>query len=185
MSVWNKLVAALLLMRRSWIIALVLMAVLAVILLIFCRGFTWRSRRMGVYGLLVNLPDRDIWRLTFSLTRFCYAAGVAFSLSELTLPHYMMLLLLCLPFDLIRFSPLRLLFSLISGALLGAALFAGDMLYAYMREVRPEPGIFVIYLLLALFCTLYAAYLTTRDIRQLAWERAEKGEKTHAENENA
>lgn len=185
MRIWDKLITALLLMRRSWIIALVLMAVLAILLLTFCRGFSWRSRRIGFYGLLVNLPDRDIWRLTASATRFCYAAGVAFSMSELTLPHYLMLLALCLPFDLIRFAPLRLAFSLLNGVLLGAALFAGDMLYAYMREIRPEPGIFVIYMLLALFCALYAAYLTARDIRQLAWERAVKGGKTHGEENNA
>ena len=175
MSVWDKLLTAFLLMRPQWIIALALVFVLSVVFLLCCRNFSWRSRRMSVYGLLVNLPDRDILRLAVSVARLCYAAGVAFSFSELQLPHYLMLLLLCLPFDLIRFHPLRLLFSVVNGVLLAAALFAGDMLISYIREVRPEPGIFAIYILLALFIVLYAVYLTMRDVQQLALERIGKG----------
>lgn len=168
---WNKLLSAALLLRRPILIALAFMAVLIVVCLILCRDFHWRSAKMTWFGLLVGLPGRDLYRLSASWARLAYTVGVAFCFTELEPPHYLLLLLLCLPFDLVKFSPLRLLFAVLNGGVLGAALFAGNLLLVYMREVHLQTGVLVMYLLLELFLCLYAAYLTLRDVQQLAMER--------------
>ncbi len=180
---WNRLLAALLMIRSPLLIALSLMAALIVLCLILCRNFSWRSPKMVLFGLLVSLQKRELYRLSVSMTRLVYTVSLAFCFTELELPHYLLLLLLCVPFDVVRFSAPRLLFSLLNGALVCTALFAGSLLLVYMQEVRVQAGVFCIYLLLELFICLYSAYLTMRDVQTLASERVHQGGVRHEQSE--
>jgi hypothetical protein len=141
----------------------------------------WRKKRALVFGMLYGMTDRErIW-LSGQISRQIFVVAVVCLGIRTGLPHMLLYAgmfaveAFSLPFP----SPGRLLFSLLNNTVIFGAVLVTDMLYGFLRDVRDDNRILLIYVLMSLFVVLYALYFALRDLSGLL-ERKNRSDSTAA-----
>jgi hypothetical protein len=151
------------------LLAAVVAVLLFLLTLVFTKHMGWRKKRAFVFGMLYGMTDRErLWLSGQIVRQICIVSTVCFGVRP-GVPHMILFAGLFLieaaapPFA----GPGRLCFSFANNAVVFGALFVGAMLYGFLRDVRGDARILLIYVLMGLFVSLYALYFTLRDLSVL------------------
>ncbi|MDR2132611.1 MAG: hypothetical protein LBP30_04610 [Clostridiales Family XIII bacterium] len=148
------------------LISFVCAALLFVLTVVFTKNMGWQKRRVLFVGMffgmtgpeLLWLADR-IFKQIFVVSVLCL--GIKPGLSHILLFVGIFLVEVLTPPS---FGPGRLLFALVNNAVIFCALLVTGMLSGFLRDVRGDGSVLLIYILMALFVILYSLYFTLRDV---------------------
>lgn len=146
------------------------------------KRFGWSGKLIKIHGLFTDLttPDQiQVCSLYLRLVMVLYAV-VTMTVGRPVYPA----MLICFGGILGIFSRRirKLLEELGNTLLLLGGFYAEGLLVAYMREIRYENSIFIVYVLAGLFVALYTAYFFLRDIKNISEGRQKIYDKVEKES---
>jgi len=101
-----------------------------------------------------------------------------------TLSSVLFFIMLCILYNLLAFRFSVFLFDLFNSAVICAALLVGNILTGFLQEVRFDWRTITVYVLLAIFISVYSAFFFLRDVARIAQrEPKRKGIKNEEEQE--
>lgn len=144
--------------------------------LISLRRFRFDGMLIRVHGLFAALTRRRMLSLSTLYLRLSFIlwclAGMRFD----RLIYAVLMLAFCALLCALDPAPKHLFAECANTVLLLAGLYAAGLLAAYMREIQFDWGIFTVYVLLAVFMTLYALYFFFRDVKLISEARLRTAE---------
>jgi hypothetical protein len=136
--------------------------------LLLSGNVNWGLKRMKVLGLLFGMPNRDVLWLAQAILREAFIVSVVvFHLrmdSAFIACFAGFVLIGALSY---RGQPLKIVFDVINGAAMGAALLATNVMWGFLNEVRSDRSILLIYILLSVFVAVYSLYFIIKDLGDL------------------
>lgn len=132
------------------------------------KRFGWNGTLIKIHGLFTDLttPDQiQVCSLYLRLVMVLYAVATM-TVGRPVYPAMLILFGVILGLSGRRIR--KLLEELGNTLLLLGGFYAEGLLVAYMREIRYENSIFVVYVLAGLFVVLYTAYFFLRDIKNIS-----------------
>lgn len=171
---WAKILPVLLDFKWLVICTLCVGLLLGVCGLFLCRNFHWHQKRIKFLGIFLNLHTKDNLFLCVALLRCLFVVSSAVFCVEIDMAQLCFFLVLCLLYNLLHFRLGSILFDLFNNTIICAALFAGNILIGFLHEVRFDWRTITVYVLLALFITVYSAFFFLRDVNRLVQSEPKK-----------
>jgi hypothetical protein len=155
-----------------WELAIVGMAFAALLFALtiaFTKNIGWRKKRVRFVGLLFGMSGPELLWLSDRLCRqiiivSILCLGISPGPAHILLFVGLFLVEAAMPPS---FGPGRLLFAFVNNAVIFCALLVTGMLADFLRDVRGDARILLVYVLTALFVILYSLYFTLRDVSGL------------------
>lgn len=140
---------------------------LGMIGLLLCRNLRWHQKRLKFLGIFLNLHTKDNLLLCVALLRCLFVVSAVAFCVEIDTAQLCFFIALCVVYNLLHFRLATFLFDLFNNAVICAALFTGNILIGFLHEVRFDWRTITVYVLLALFITVYSAFFFLRDVSRL------------------
>jgi hypothetical protein len=137
-------------------------------IILLTGNVNWGQKRMKVLGMLFGMRNRDVLWLTQSILRETLIVSVAVFHLRMDVAF-----ITCFAGFVIigalayRGQPMKILFDVINGAAMGAALLATNVMWGFLNEVRSDKSILLIYILLSIFVSVYSLYFIIKDLGDL------------------
>jgi hypothetical protein len=173
LGVFDDFVAAAAALSDFIVAALLAAALLFAATHIFTGRVTWRKKRVLFVGMLCGMKDKELVWLSGQLLRLLLVTAVPCLGLGLGIPHMLLFAgLFAIEAASLPFAGAgKLLFSLASNVVIFGAVLVADMLYGFMRDVRGDHRILLVYALTSLFVVIYSLYFTLRDLCELTERR--------------
>lgn len=168
----DQILATVLEMSKFLLLSLAVSIVLLIALLIATRGTDGRSKRMRVLGLLFGLGRSGALWMSQAIVKELFIISVAVFHIEVTahvIAFYGGLLIVGLA--AYRRTAVRFIAELVNGAVTVAALIGINAMWVFITDVRSDPAILTVYILMSVFAAVYNLYVTAKDMGDLL-ERA-------------
>jgi hypothetical protein len=136
--------------------------------LLFIWNINWKQRRMRALGLLFSMSRRRLLWMAQTILREAFIISVVvfrLQMNAALISFFAGLVIIGLLTS--GGKPMKLVFDLLNGAAMAAALIVTNILWAFMLEVRYDVSILVIYILISVFVSLYALYFGVKDLGDL------------------
>jgi hypothetical protein len=155
------------------VMALVLAALLFAATHIFTGRVAWRKRRTLFVGMLCGMKDKELVWLSGQILRLLFVTATVCLGLRPTLPHMLLFagLFAVEAASLPHENAGKLIFSFANNLVIFGAVLAADMLYGFMRDVRGDSRVMIVYVLTALFVVMYSLYFTLRDLCDMTEKR--------------
>jgi hypothetical protein len=137
------------------------------ICLLLYRGFLWEANRIKLVGLFINLDRTTTLWLCVIVLRCLFLISMVVFCVDIKAAHIYFFVLLFIAYNLYHMRIARLLFDLFNSIIEFTALLSGNVLIGFLNEVHFDWRTAAVYLLLALFITVYSCYFLLRDISSL------------------
>ncbi len=148
------------------------MTLCAFLILFLCvRRLEARGKGARLAGLFVGLQGRSALLLALAWVKFCLLCAILLTARSAGLAHYVLLLCLGAGFLLLRPALESLLTEVVGGGLLAAGIALCGGLLEYLRQIRNDGRIRLVYWLLAIFLILCAAGIFLREAGAISGER--------------
>jgi hypothetical protein len=150
---------------------------LGLMYLVSLKLFGWNRQLLRIHGLFTDLTIWDNLLLCGLYLRFMLLIYSLLSMRQGGGIYPAMLICMAVLLVIAKGS-IRGIFEEAGNTLLFiGGLYAEGILLAYMREIRYETGILMIYILAGLFILQYALYFILRDIKNISKGREKKWKK--------
>jgi hypothetical protein len=168
---WAKILAVTLDFRWLIIFTLIMGILLGMVSFLLCRNLQWHQKRIKFLGLFINLHTGEILWLCVAILRCFFVVSAAVFCVEIETVHIYFFVMLCVIYNILYFRVGGLLFDLLNSAIIFAALLVGNILIGFLQEIRFDWHTMTVYVLLALFISVYSAYFLLRDVSKLIDEK--------------
>jgi hypothetical protein len=136
--------------------------------LLFIWNIHWKQKRMRVLGLLFGMPRRNILWLSQAMIREALIISVVvfhLNMNAAFLSCFAGLVIIGL--ISYRGGATKIIFDVLNGAAVAAALIVTNILWVFLHEVRSDTSILVIYILISVFVSVYNLYFGVKDLGDL------------------
>lgn len=172
---WADILSVILEFKCLIIFTLAAGILLGVFGLLLNRNLSWEDKRLKFLGVFMNLNRQNILWLSVAMLRcFFLLSTIAFCVDIIT-AHIYFFVLLCIAYNILNLRVTRLLFDILNSAIQFSALLVGNILVGFMYEVRFDWRTMTVYVLLALFISVYSVYFLLYDVCRLLEAEPVKG----------
>ncbi len=154
--------------------------VLGVVGLLLNRNLSWEDRRLKFLGVFMNLNRKNILWLSVAMLRCFFLLSMIVFCVDIITAHIYFFVLLCIAYNILNLRVTRLLFDILNSAVQFSALLVGNILVGFMYEVRFDWRTMTVYVLLALFISVYSVYFLLYDVCRLLEAGPVKGTRANS-----
>ncbi|HHZ17540.1 MAG TPA: hypothetical protein GX395_07955 [Clostridia bacterium] len=181
---WTNVMQALLEFKWLVMVTVGVGLLVGIIGLLLSRNLRWHQKRVKVLGVFLNLSARDNLLLCIALSRCLFVVSAVAFCVGIDTTQLCLFIMLCILYNLLAFRFSVFLFDLFNSAVICAALLVGNILTGFLQEVRFDWRTITVYVLLAIFISVYSAFFFLRDVARIAQrEPKRKGIKNEEEQE--
>ncbi|MDR0350182.1 MAG: hypothetical protein LBH64_01360 [Coriobacteriales bacterium] len=144
------------------------------IMLSMADKLTWQQRSLRLFGVFYNLKNHEALWLASGLVRLLFVISVVAFATRMTPALTAFYTVLTLVSVLVCFNLRRLPLDIVNAAIVYVSLLVGNILLGYNHEVNGDPRYVVVYVLLALFVTLYTAHHYLKSVGDMLQTKADR-----------
>lgn len=171
---WVNILSAILDFKWLIIFTLPIGILLAALGFLLIRNLSWEHKRIKFLGLFINMNQWNILWLCVDMLRCFFLVSMIIFCVEIKTAHIYFFILLCIAYNILHLRMPGLLFDLLNSAIEFTALLVGNILIGYLYEVRFDWRTLTVYVLLAMFISIYSCYFLLRDVSGLLEAEPEK-----------
>lgn len=155
-------------LSSSWLLITVFLILLFLIgctIFLLTRRFNLREGKIKIYGLLLNMDDRDILILSLIIIRsfliiFCVLTNSGNIYMNLTMIAISSFLIICVTFK-------DMIYELINTVSLIALVYFNNTLNNYLIEIESSSSVQIIRIILVAFAILYTIYILLKGFEDI------------------
>ena len=154
----GNVINQIILLKTTMIVTAVGTLLLLVVLLLFCRKFSWDRRNLRVIGFFYEARMVDSVLLSLCLIRFYLVVSILVTKGAIYPVHIFMYGGFVLIYGAIRRKIREFLVSVFNAALIMGLLYVSGFLISYLENVLFDVKILIALVFLGIFLVLYALY---------------------------
>lgn len=157
----------------------IIVFLITVLLLILLKKINIKSRRIGLFGLFLNLNKRSILMISISFTRYIYIIYSVLLCNKISVINLLVLLILTVLYNGVNFDVKGLAFDIINNLIIYFALVSCNILITYIFDVNLDYYLLTLLILLGIFIINYASFFFIKGMNDVLKRTKIVKEKNH------
>lgn len=149
------------------IVAIIFLVVIFISFKIFCKNFKFDSKKIEIYGLLLNLNTTSLFSISCITINYIFLVWCTIGFNGLNIIYIAFTLMLSLLSDIINDNFKKIPITLLFTAANCAAIQITYMIYNYLTKEYFSYILLLVLILLILFVFLYYTYNLFREINNI------------------
>lgn len=160
---------------RFFVMTFVLLFIVSAIVLFTCRKFSLHVKSLKIYGVLFNLSNINIFKLTLIFIQYCFILSNLILIGNIGFPVLAFLMANTIIFYALHLDINGLILGSINQVAIFFAMMMQDTFIKYLSNVYFDTTVFLLTILLTIFIILYSTYLLVYQFNKLLDHNIIKG----------